>query len=166
MSSCHTSERVYITCPRTSFSQKPLACLTHVCQEYIEDTAGNRVSRTKQEAATVAAGTFGGLPLDFEVFLHSLGQNCLFLHIAIIYIQHQRSPSICACCIFRNLVISCFAHQVTEAVRSLRGALLLDGIKAEDGYKLARYNDPFTPPFLRRNEILIRLDNYQLESAE
>ena len=56
--------------------------------------------------------------------------------------------------------------QVTEAVRSLRGALLLDDLKAEDGYKLARYNDPFTPPFLRRNEILIRLDNYQLEEAK
>ena len=55
--------------------------------------------------------------------------------------------------------------QVTDAVRNLRGALLLDGVKAEDGYKLARYNDPFTPPFLRRNEILIRLENYQLESA-
>lgn len=63
------------------------------------------------------------------------------------------------------LTASSSIAQVTEAVRSLRGALLLDGVKAEDGYKLARYNDPFTPPFLRRNEVLIRLDNYQLESA-
>ena len=54
---------------------------------------------------------------------------------------------------------------MTEAERRLRGALLLDGLKPEEGYKLARYNDPFTPPFLRRNEILIRLEDYQLESA-
>jgi hypothetical protein len=47
--------------------------------------------------------------------------------------------------------------EVREAERRLRGALLLDGLQAEDGYHLARYNDPFTLPPLRRNEVLIRL---------
>ena len=56
--------------------------------------------------------------------------------------------------------------QVTDAERRLRAALLLDRLKAVDGYKLARYNDPFTPPFLRRNEVLIKLEDYQLEQPE
>lgn len=79
-----------------------------------------RIVRSKEETATIAVGTFGGWPLDFEV---------------------------------------------TDAERKLRGALLLDELKAKEGYKLARYNDPFTPPFLRRNEILIKLEDYQLEPA-
>lgn len=65
--------------------------------------------------------------------------------------------------------ISClklWCLQVTDAERRLRGALVLDGLEAEEGYKLARYNDPFTPPFLRRNEILIRLKDYELEQAD
>lgn len=33
--------------------------------------------------------------------------------------------------------------------------MALDGIEAGEGYQLARYNDPFTLPQLRRNEILI-----------
>ena len=46
-----------------------------------------------------------------------------------------------------------------EAERRLRGALLLDGLQAEDSCSLlARYNDPFTLPFLRRNEVLVRLE--------
>lgn len=45
--------------------------------------------------------------------------------------------------------------QVRAAERRLRGALALDNIEAGDGYMLARYNDPFTLPQLRRNEILI-----------
>ena len=53
--------------------------------------------------------------------------------------------------------------QVTEAERKLRGALLLDGLHATSGYKLARYNDPFTLPFVRRNEILIRLEDFSFE---
>ena len=34
---------------------------------------------------------------------------------------------------------------------------MLDGLNPEDGYTLARYNSPFEPPFIRRNEIFIRL---------
>lgn len=53
--------------------------------------------------------------------------------------------------------------QVTDAERRLRAALLYDDLYPTDGYKLARYNDPFTPPFLRRNEVLIRLEEFELE---
>jgi hypothetical protein len=52
-------------------------------------------------------------------------------------------------------------YEVTEAERKLRAALLLDGYKPAEGYQLARYNEPFVPPFVRRNEILIRLDDYK-----
>ena len=77
-----------------------------------------RVTRRTQEGGIIAATSFGGIPLDFEV---------------------------------------------TEAERKLRAALLLDGIKAQDSYQLARYNDPFTLPFLRRNEVLIAVDDFELE---
>lgn len=52
--------------------------------------------------------------------------------------------------------------QVTQAERLLRGALLVDGLKPESGYKLARYNDPFTLPPFRRNEVLIRLEEFEM----
>ncbi|KAK9811083.1 hypothetical protein WJX73_001332 [Symbiochloris irregularis] len=52
--------------------------------------------------------------------------------------------------------------EVTGAERRLRAALLLDGLNPQPGYKLARYNDPFTLPFLRRNEVLIKLDEFEL----
>lgn len=55
-----------------------------------------------------------------------------------------------------------FLVQVVEAERRLRAALLLDGLKPKPGYELARYNDPFTLPFLRRNEVLIELEDFQL----
>lgn len=55
--------------------------------------------------------------------------------------------------------------QVREAERKLRGVLLVDGLNPSESYKLARYNDPFTPPFLRRNEVFIKLEDYQLESV-
>ena len=54
-------------------------------------------------------------------------------------------------------------HQVVEAERRLRGALLVDGLKAMPGYQLCRYNDPFTLPFVRRNEVLIELEEYSLD---
>lgn len=56
--------------------------------------------------------------------------------------------------------VSC---QVTTAERRLRAALLLDGLKPLPGYRLARYNDPFTLPAVRRNEILIKLEDFKLE---
>lgn len=42
------------------------------------------------------------------------------------------------------------------AEEELREALDEDGYQSKGGFELARYNDPFTPPFLRRNEVLIR----------
>lgn len=51
--------------------------------------------------------------------------------------------------------------EVREAERLLRGALLLDGLTPGAGFSLARYNDPFTPPWLRRNEVLIELVGYE-----
>ena len=76
-----------------------------------------RIARKTREGGIVAATSFGGIPLDF---------------------------------------------QVTEAERKLRAALLLDGVRAQDTYQLARYNDPFTLPFLRRNEVLIAVDEFEL----
>ena len=52
--------------------------------------------------------------------------------------------------------------QVTEAERKLRAALLLDSHSGQEGYQLARYNDPFTLPFLRRNEVLIAVEDFEL----
>lgn len=51
--------------------------------------------------------------------------------------------------------------EVTRAERDLRGALLRDGLSPALGYRLARYNDPLTPPPLRRNEVLIDLPGFE-----
>lgn len=64
-----------------------------------------------------------------------------------------------AACTFSGLPLD---WEVAAAERALRGALLLDGLKPEPGYELARYNDPLTPPWLRRNEVLIRVDGFSL----
>lgn len=50
--------------------------------------------------------------------------------------------------------------EVVRAERGLRDCLLRDGLLPEPGYQLARYNEPTVPPFLRRNEVLIRLEGY------
>lgn len=47
---------------------------------------------------------------------------------------------------------------VAREERVLRAALLADGLRPAAGYALARYNDPFTLPFFRRNEVLIDLE--------
>jgi hypothetical protein len=49
-----------------------------------------------------------------------------------------------------------------RAERALRSALLGDGHNAAEGYELARYNDPSTPGPLRRNEILITLQGFEM----
>jgi len=41
----------------------------------------------------------------------------------------------------------------------LRAALLRDGLRPRAGFQLARYNDPGTPPWARRNEVLVDLDD-------
>lgn len=50
--------------------------------------------------------------------------------------------------------------QVVQAERQLRDLLIRDGLRAAAGYQLARYNDPSTPPLVRRNEVLIRLEDF------
>eukprot|EP00667_Euglena_gracilis_P009237 EG_transcript_9377 len=47
--------------------------------------------------------------------------------------------------------------QVVEVERRLRRQLVADGIGCEEGFVCARYNEPTAPPFLRRNEVLIKL---------
>jgi hypothetical protein len=51
--------------------------------------------------------------------------------------------------------------EVEAAERQLRTALLRDGLQPSAGYTLARYNEPLVPPFLRRNEVLIDLQDFQ-----
>ena len=44
---------------------------------------------------------------------------------------------------------------------ALLAALRRDGLVAgEEGWTLARYNDPFTPPWQRRNEVMVRLKDF------
>ena len=43
--------------------------------------------------------------------------------------------------------------QVVKNERELRDCLLRDGYKPAPGYLLVRYNDPSTPPMVRRNEV-------------
>lgn len=51
---------------------------------------------------------------------------------------------------------------VRRAERRLRGALARDGVAravtAPGSYRLLRYNDPLTPPQLRRNELLVEVE--------
>ena len=43
-----------------------------------------------------------------------------------------------------------------------RGALARDGLQAELGWTLARYNDPSVAPPFRRNEAMIELKDFEL----
>ena len=52
--------------------------------------------------------------------------------------------------------------QVEEAEAALRAALAQDGVQAKVGYTLARYNEPYVLPPLRRNEVLIELPHWRL----
>ena len=56
--------------------------------------------------------------------------------------------------------------QVVSAERDLRANLLRDGLKPKAGYLLARYNEPTAPPFLRRNEVLIDLEDFKLPAIK
>jgi hypothetical protein len=46
--------------------------------------------------------------------------------------------------------------------RTLRSALLADGLVLMPGFELARYNDPSTPGPFRRNEVLIQLQDFTM----
>lgn len=54
-----------------------------------------------------------------------------------------------------------FDWEVTSAEQQLRQALARDGLQAAAGYSLARYNEPFVPPPVRRNEVLIDLVDFE-----
>ncbi|AWB27649.1 heme-binding protein [Halococcoides cellulosivorans] len=45
--------------------------------------------------------------------------------------------------------------RVRRHARKLRATLDREGIDARSDYSLLRYNDPWTPPFMRRNEVAI-----------
>lgn len=49
--------------------------------------------------------------------------------------------------------------QVDKEYRNLKSLLYRDGVTFNDGWILARYNDPFTNPIFRRNEILIPIES-------
>uniref|UniRef100_A0A7S0WVG3 SOUL heme-binding protein n=1 Tax=Pyramimonas obovata TaxID=1411642 RepID=A0A7S0WVG3_9CHLO len=49
-----------------------------------------------------------------------------------------------------------------KAAEDLRAQLLADNLVPEPGYTLARYNDPSTPSFFRRNEVLIHVPTFKL----
>ena len=55
-----------------------------------------------------------------------------------------------------------FDWEVEQAERQLRAVLLLDGLEAKPGFQLARYNEPWLPPFVKRNEVLIELEAFDL----
>ncbi|VAI89421.1 unnamed protein product [Triticum turgidum subsp. durum] len=52
---------------------------------------------------------------------------------------------------------------VTKKEKGLRSQLLKDGLKPQQGCMLARYNDPSTKDFVKRNEVLIWLNDFTLE---
>ncbi|HZW54792.1 MAG TPA: heme-binding protein [Nitrososphaerales archaeon] len=45
--------------------------------------------------------------------------------------------------------------QVQTKYRQLRQMLAEDEVSVHPGYQVAQYNPPWTPPFMRRNEVLI-----------
>eukprot|EP01023_Acetabularia_acetabulum_P015534 TRINITY_DN17565_c0_g1_i4.p4 TRINITY_DN17565_c0_g1~~TRINITY_DN17565_c0_g1_i4.p4 ORF type:complete len:124 (+),score=25.71 TRINITY_DN17565_c0_g1_i4:176-547(+) len=47
--------------------------------------------------------------------------------------------------------------EVAQAEKKLRNKLTEANYDCQEGYELARYNEPTVPPFLRRNEVLIAL---------
>jgi hypothetical protein len=54
-----------------------------------------------------------------------------------------------------------FDWEVAAEERALRAALLRDGLEPALDFRLARYNEPTLPPFLRRNEVLIDLPEFE-----
>ncbi|QDZ18762.1 SOUL heme-binding protein [Chloropicon primus] len=51
---------------------------------------------------------------------------------------------------------------VRSAESELRSALERDGLDAEPGFELARYNEPYVLPPFRRNEVLVKVKNFSL----
>jgi hypothetical protein len=72
--------------------------------------------------------------------------------------RKQLPGSYCAAARFAGLP---FDWEVKDAERKLREALAKDGLRAKPGYSLARYNEPWVPPPLRRNEVLVELVGFE-----
>lgn len=53
--------------------------------------------------------------------------------------------------------------EVDREERRLRESLVRDGYAPGQGYRLARYNEPFTLPNIRRNEVIISLPGFKWE---
>ena len=51
------------------------------------------------------------------------------------------------------------ADALREGTRALREAMQRDGLVAVGAPQWARYNSPFSLPFMRRNEIWIEIDS-------
>jgi hypothetical protein len=49
-----------------------------------------------------------------------------------------------------------------DVEKQLRKLIENDGLEASGAAALAQYNDPFTNPFLRRNEIIIPVSNFTM----
>jgi SOUL heme-binding protein len=47
---------------------------------------------------------------------------------------------------------------IKEKTAGLEHSLQRDGISAKSGPRIALYNPPWTPPFMRRNEVMIEVD--------
>ena len=112
----------------------------------------------------MAAIQFDGLPTDWQVrprqpqFMLPLIM-CLPRQPALLCIHGYVTSREREVMAFERTCGACArsSAQVRAAERRLRGALLLDGLEPAEGWLLARYNDPFTPLPLRRNEVLITL---------
>jgi hypothetical protein len=48
---------------------------------------------------------------------------------------------------------------------ALRADLVKDGVLHASGFKMAVYNDPSTPAFFRRNEVLIKVLEFEMRSS-
>ncbi|KYK23038.1 hypothetical protein AYK24_07905 [Thermoplasmatales archaeon SG8-52-4] len=53
-------------------------------------------------------------------------------------------------------------NRVQKQIEKLSGFLKNENIKIKDDPILMRYNSPFTPGFLRRNEIAFEIDNFKI----
>lgn len=72
--------------------------------------------------------------------------------------RKQLPGSFCAAARFSGFA---FDWEVKDAERKLRSALAKAGLRAKPGYSLARYNEPWVPPPLRRNEVLLELVDFE-----
>ena len=54
-----------------------------------------------------------------------------------------------------------FRNRIQKQIEKLYSILKSENIKIKDGPILMRYNSPFTPGFLRRNEVAVEIDNFK-----